>query len=424
MSAALEKPKLFPENRQFVLFALVMLCIIVLRLFFEYLAYEAFVSKPFYYTHAEVMDAYIKTKEDKRYWVLKLKSDEGLIFYTTSHAKESFQHTRLRLQIFPNKSIRFWDYLGTFYVKSRIKDIKKLPASFKDRVLEKVAAQHQEPVLASFYNGIFFATTIDRSIRDKINMLGVSHVVSLSGFHLSILWGVVYGLILLFYRPLQQRYFPYRFSLFDVGLVAILFLGFYVWFVDYPPALVRSYAMVFVGWVIVLMGMELLSFTFLATIVLVVPALFPSMLVSLSFWLSVAGVFYIFLVLQYSKSLKTWIISLLLIPFGIFALMLPIVHPVFGVTSGYQLLSPFLSMVFVPFYPLVIVLHLVGYGNLFDSALLWLFALPQQSSEHFLPVWSLLVYVALSVWAIWNKKVFYGVCGVALLYTFYLFLFV
>lgn len=85
MSAALEKPKLFPENKQFVLFGFVLVCVIVVRLFIEYLAYEAFISKPFYYTHADVMDAYIKTKEDKRYCVLKLKSDEGYVFYTTRH---------------------------------------------------------------------------------------------------------------------------------------------------------------------------------------------------------------------------------------------------------------------------------------------------------------------------------------------------
>ena len=102
--------------------------------------------------------------------------------------------------------------------------------------------------------------------------------------------------------------------------------------------------------------------------------------------------------------------------------MLPIVHPVFR--SVYQLLSPFLSMVFVPFYPSVIVLHCLGFGDWFDGALLWLFALPQQSSEHLLPVSSLVVYVGISVWAIWSKKAFYLLCVLALVYAFYLFVFV
>jgi competence protein ComEC len=107
----------------------------------------------------------------------------------------------------------------------------------------------------------------------------------------------------------------------------------------------------------------------------------------------VAGVFYIFLLLQYSKSVKTWIISLIFIPLGIFVLMLPIVHTVFPVTSGYQLLSPLLSLLFIPFYPLVMGLHLLGLGSLFDTGLLALFALPKSSTESLLPVWAILGYI-------------------------------
>jgi competence protein ComEC len=182
--------------------------------------------------------------------------------------------------------------------------------------------------------------------------------------------------------------------------------------------------MVLVGWMVLLLGMELLSFTFLATTVLMLVALFPSLLVSLSFGLSVAGVFYIFLLLQYSKGVKPWRITLILIPWGIFILMLPIVHSVFGVTSLYQLLSPLLSLLFVPFYPLVMGLHLLDLGNLFDTALVSLFSMPQESGEALLPSWMLCVYSGLSVGAIWSKNLFWSAVGVASLYMVYLFVFV
>jgi len=253
-------------------------------------------------------------------------------------------------------------------------------------------------------------------------MLGVSHLVALSGFHLGILWGLIYGLLLFLYRPLQQKFFPYRHALFDVGLVVMTFLAFYLWFVDFPPSLVRSYAMVFVGWVVLPLGIELLSFTFLTSILLTLVVLFPSLLVSLGFWLSVAGVFYIFLLLQYTKNYNKWMITLLFIPFGIFILMLPVVHHIFGVTSGYQLLSPLLSLLFIPFYPLVMVLHLVGFGGVLDSPLLWLFSLPNESTDNLLPLWAMLGYVGLSLGAIWSRKLFYGVIGVALGYGMYLFI--
>lgn len=418
----LEKPKLFPQKKEFLWVVGTLIFIISIRLFFQYDSYTSFISKPFYYTKATVLTAYEKSKHGKRYKVLKLKSDEGFTFYTTTHKKENFQHKRLRLQLFPNDSIGFTDYLGTFYVKSKMKHQEKLTPSVKENVLQKVALQHESKHLQDFYNAIFFATPLDKYLRESIAKLGVSHLVALSGFHLSILWGVVYGVLLLLYRPLQQAWFPYRHALFDVGMVAMVVLGMYVWFVDFPPSLLRSYAMVLVGWSVLLLGMELLSFTFLTTILLTLMALFPSLLVSLSFWFSVAGVFYIFLLLQYVQKSNKWLISLLFIPWGIFILMLPVVHTFFGVTSVYQLISPLLSLLFVPFYPLVILLHLLGIGDIFDDVLLWLFSLPKESVEAFLPLWMMLGYMGLSIGAIWYRKLFYIVLVLALLYGFYLFI--
>jgi competence protein ComEC len=424
MGLALEKPRLFPELKSFIYFSLALLVLLVFRLAFEYKQYHTFIAKPFYYINAIVITSYEKTKNDKHYTVLKLKSDEGFTFYTTSHRRENFNDKRLRLQIFPNKSMEFKDYLGTFYVKSKIKFQEKIPKTVKDKLHHFVSMQHHENTLGSFYNAIFFATPIEVKLREKIALLGVSHLVALSGFHLGILWGLVYGLLLLFYKLLQQKYFPYRHALFDVGLVSMGILGIYVWFVGFPPSLLRSFAMVFVGWGILLLGMELLSFTFLASVFLVLSVLFPSLLVSLSFWLSIAGVFYIFLLLQYTKKWNKWFITLGVIPVGIFILMLPIVHTVFGVTSGYQLLSPLLSILFIPFYPLVMVLHLVGWGGILDEVLLGIFSLPSKSTEHLVPWWALVMYLGLSFASIRSKKAFYILLIFAMLYFIYLFIFI
>jgi len=204
--------------------------------------------------------------------------------------------------------------------------------------------------------------------------------------------------------------------------VSMLLLGFYVWFVGYPPSLLRSYAMVLIGWSVLLLGMELLSFIFLTSVFLLLAVIFPYLLVSLSFWLSVAGVFYIFLLLQYTKASNKWVITLFYIPIGIFVLMLPIVHAVFPVTSTYQLLSPILSLLFIPFYPLAIFLHLVGIGSLFDEGLMYLFTLPGQVSEHLLPLWMVSMYIVLSIGAIWKRNVFYALLMIAIGYGLYIFM--
>ena len=419
---SLEKPKFYTEKKEFVYTMAFLFILLLARLFFFYQSYIEFTSKPFYFTHATVLNAYEKSKHGKRYTVLKLRADEGFTFYTTTHKKEDFSHKKVRIQIFPNTGIAFKDYLGTFYVKSRIKELIPRSDTVKDLLLSKVAGQHEDASAASFYNAIFFATPIEKSLREKISLLGISHLVALSGFHLTILWGLIYGFLVLLYKPLQQKKFPYRFVLIDVGTVTMLLLGLYLWFVDFPPSLVRSYAMVFAGWAVLCMGIELLSFRFLATIILTILVLFPSLLVSLGFWLSVSGVFYIFLLLQYTRDYSKWSITLMVIPLGIFVLMLPLVHNIFALTSAYQLLSPLLSLIFIVFYPLMMFLHLVNLGGIFDGLLLWLFSLPTISVDHILPFWLGLMYIALSLAAIWNRKFFYLLFGSALAYTGYLFI--
>ena len=415
------KPKVFESRREFLGTVALLLSLIAIRLAFSYEDYREFISKPFYFTHAEVVHSYEKSRHGKAYRVLKLRSDEGYVFYTTTHKKGPFEHTRLRLQLFPNEKIGFGDYMGTFYVKSRIKEVEPLPKGTKAWLMERVASQHENAGLADFYNAIFFATPIGKALREKISLLGVSHLVALSGFHLGILWGLLYGALLLLYRPLQQRRFPYRHALFDVGLLTVLLLGGYLWFVGFPPSLLRSYAMLLLGWLLLLLGIELLSFTLLTTITLLLIALFPSLLFSIGFWLSIAGVFYIFLLLQYTQGQSKWVVSLLVIPLGIFLMMLPVVHTIFTATSPWQLSSPLLSILFIPFYPLVIVLHLVGAGDLLDTLLKGLFTLPQSAETHLFPLWLGVLYLGLSVSAIFERKAFYLLLTAAFLYAAYLF---
>ncbi|MCB4777958.1 MAG: ComEC/Rec2 family competence protein, partial [Sulfurovum sp.] len=149
--------------------------------------------------------------------------------------------------------------------------------------------------------------------------------------------------------------------------------------------------------------------------------LVPSLLVSLGFWFSIIGVFYIYLLLYYAKGWSRWHIMLWIIPLGIFILMLPIVHTFFSATNPWQLISPLLSLLFIPFYPITILLHLFGYGDIFDNALQWLFALPQGSRSALLSVWKAIIYIGLSLVAIKSHKVFYVLFVLALSYALYLF---
>jgi len=399
----------------------VLIVVISIRIGIEYYHYKTFIQKPFFYTNAKVLNIYPKSKNGKSYEILKLHSDNGLIFFTTAFDGNYPIGTTLRVQLFPNKRITFYEYLGYFYIKSRIKSIHRSKKSLKTALMRYIDAQHSDKNISSLYQAIFLATPINKEFRQKISGLGVSHLVALSGFHLGILWSFLYMIFLMLYRPFQQKYFPYRYSLIDVGTLVMILLGAYLYFTGMPPSLLRSYVMLLVGWSVLLMGIELVSFSFLAIVALLILALYPPLMLSISFWLSVSGVFYIFMILEYFKHSNKWLISLLLIPVGIFVLMTPITHMIFETTTRYQLLSPLLSILFIPFYPLSAILHLFGMGGIADKALDWIFSLPNYESSHILPIWLGALYIVTSIAAIRYKLAFITMALFAFGYAGYIF---
>lgn len=395
--------------------------LLFVRLFFLYGEYQNFIAKPFYYTEVDLLQSYEKKGKLKNYTILKLYSPTlNLNFFTRTYRLENPMTQRLRIKLFPDKKMHFFDYLGTSFMHSQIKEEYPLVVNSKSKLLKWVEHQHSTTLMSNFYQAIFFAEPLMKSLRHQVSALGVSHLIALSGFHLAILSTLLFFLLRPLYHFAQKRYFPYRFNLIDIGFMVLLFLAYYVWFVDAPPSLLRSYMMLFVAWVVLFFGMELLSFTFLASIVMLLLVLFPKMLLSLAFWFSVLGVFYIFLLLRYWSHLHRYLITLI-ISFGIFILMLPVVHMIFPIVTPLQLASPFLSLIFSAFYPLSIGLHLMGMGSIFDGVLLWLFTLES-------PVESMLVspvygvgYLLLSLLAVFSKWFFYLLFFIA--FGFFLWLF-
>jgi competence protein ComEC len=369
----------------------------------------------------------MESKPDASYphTLLKIQSDGGLEFYLKNYKELDANVKRVRVQIYPSEKINFPKYISTFFASGKVKEVITKEQTFRDKIVSGIRSQHTNSNIQSLYPAMFFNTPVDKELRDKVVVLGISHLIALSGFNLSILWGVIYGVLWLIYGPLQQRYFPYRYALFDLGLVAIAFLGVYVYMTDFSPSLIRAYLMVVMGWGILLAGLELVSFSFLVLIGALLLAVFPSLMLSLSFWFSMAGVFYIFLILHYNKETNKHLIAWLFIPLGVFAFMQPVVHGFFGATSVYQLLSIPLEFLYIIFYPATMALHLFGLGGVLDNALLALFAFPpQETNESLLPWWALGGYIALGFGAIKYKYLFWVLCAIALGYSIYLFAFV
>ena len=77
----LEKPQLFSSQKSFAFMFTLLIILFLIRLAFLYQNYQTFLSKPFYFTYAEVIYETSKYKNKKEYKVLRLHSNEGLDFF-------------------------------------------------------------------------------------------------------------------------------------------------------------------------------------------------------------------------------------------------------------------------------------------------------------------------------------------------------
>ena len=394
---------------------IILLSLLIIRYLFLYIDYKRLKSANIYYDDAKVVNIY--NKGDKS--LLKLKSSNLTIFTYSKYKAKISEWIRIK---YKTKNLNFISYLRSYFTDAKILEHIEYGLDRTKALRDYINSIHKNSNIASFYNAIFFAKTLNKELREKINALGISHLVAISGFHLSVLWGVIFTIVVLPYKFFQKRYFPWRNRIVDISVVALIFLAIYTLFVGSPPALIRSYFMLLIIAIFIVLGVEILSFELLILAFLFILLIFPKLIVSLSFWLSIGGVFYIFLILRYFGKLKAWIIAIFLVPIGLFIFIYPISHLFFGEVNIYQLLSPILSLIFIPFYPLTIVLHIVGFGDVFDRYLEYIFNLPTYSSYKYTNIWAGMLYILISIFAIFNKIVFLFAFVFALVLTIELFL--
>ncbi len=420
MSFRLSEPTLIEGSYEWRVFLLGASILFLLSLGWRYFEYRQFKSFKKIFVEADVLLQYTKEKNSRKYEVLKLQSEDGLAFFTTSREPiKDLTGRRVRLLLFP-KRVSFYDYLKTPYIPSAIVRVEH-ERSYRMALFEKIKAQHSHPFMEQLYGALFLALPISKELRERVALLGVSHLLALSGFHLGLLWFLIYGALSLLYVPLQRRFFPWRHRVLDLGVVTLLLLGAYLLFTGMPPSLLRAYAMLLVGWLALLFGLELLSFSFLAFCVVLLIALFPELLFSIGFWFSVSGVFFIYQFLQLSEGWPGWS-RFLLINIWLYLMMLPVVHSIFGIFSLYQLLSIPLTILFSVFYPISMLLHILGYGYFADDQLLSLLHMPPASSkaEVFAPLWLLALFVGLGISAVKSRIALYLQAALGL--SFFLFL--
>ena len=404
----IQKVQLFNTKKDFLYFILACGFILFYSLLIEFNNYKNLTRFDSNIISATILKQYEKTKLTKKnklktYQVLKLKAKEDFTFYTT--AKKTFPHSigkKIKLELWAG-DISFYQYMTSFYTFSKIIHTYKSQTP-KQKLNSFIANKHENENITAVYQALYTATTLPKELQTTFSNLGISHLLAISGFHLGVLATILFFLFKLPYKYLQDKYFPYRSYKIDSFIfISIILLG-YLLFLDSPPSLLRSYAMLIIGFILYDRGYKIISMLTLVLTILLLLSLFPRLIFSLGFWLSVSGVFYIFLFLIHFKRLnKIW--QFILVPIWVYLMMLPLSLALFGNFSIYHPLSIIWTSLFTLFYPLSIFAHIINYGNIFDSALQSLINLGQSNYIEVTFGFKLLViHIVLSLLSIYNKN--------------------
>lgn len=392
-----------------------LLAIFVFTLFYELFRFYDFKKEELLVAHGKIVNIYHKENRD----IFKVKTEDFTFFTSTLHPHEHAKNDNIQLTI-NTTSVGFMEFIKGFFVFSF--NVEKSSEQFiQDIFAQKIKTQHQNSEVKELFLALFMAIPLSEVLRDFFATLGVSHLIAISGFHLSVLSLVIYTVLNICYSPLHQQFVPYRNKKFDLTLITAIMLFLYLLLTGFVPSLLRAFVMLLFGFILIRSNIKLLSFETLFYTLLFIIALFPSYAFSLSLWFSIMGVFYIFLFIKYFQDLPK-IPAILLFNFWIFFCFNPIVHYFFEQTSLIQLLSPFITMGFTLFYPFELLLHLIGYGGLFDSVLMLLLQVDLDVYFVSTPFWFFIFYLVISFFSIFYKQAFWILNLLFLLFNLVLFL--
>lgn len=353
------------------LFVLFLLFISSLSLSYEYHNYSQLKRFDDPLIRAEVIDQEVRLIAQQPKTSMKLQLDNGSLCRCVMSPYLRDLRGREVLVELQVKNVTFLDYLSRFNTHASIIEVYP-QLSLKEQWYGHIASMHTDKMMQELYGALFVATPMSQEFQTLVGAMGLSHILSISGYHFGILSIIAYFLLRTPYRWLHNRYFPYRHGNRDLFLMVLGLLFIYLWALEFIPPMVRSFGMIAVGYWLYDRGMKIVSMQTLLITVGLLLGFFPKLFFSLGFWFSSFGVLSIFIFVRYYEGWKPWQIFLAL-HIWCYLVMLPISLAIFGTFGWWHMGSIPLALLFNLYYPAVLVLHLTPWGNLFDPYLIALF---------------------------------------------------
>jgi len=405
------------KNRQFTLI-LILIFILLLNLSYKYMQYLDFKHENIFEAKVEVANIYKKDKYD----ILKLKSS-NFEFFTNVKKGESLNKFDALNIVIDTRKVDFVGYLKGFYTNILYFDKLDRKQTFKDKIINNIKKNHEDERIIELFNALFLAVNVSKELRDVFVNYSITHVIALSGFHLLVLSFVIYWLLYFPYSFFQTRYFPYRNRKFDILLITLAILLYYLILTGIVPSLLRAFIMYCLGIYLLRSNIKILSYMTLVYTFFIVIAFFPQYIFSIGFWFSIFAVFYIYLFIQYFKNYNKF---MLYIFFNIWMFLVfnPIVHYYFPQTSFEQFYSIPITMFFTIFYPVQIIAHIFGVSSYFDEYLKIFIENKINVYNIFTPLYFYILYLLTSFLSIFSKKAFWLLNILMLGFNLYMYLYI
>ena len=403
-------------SKNSLFFTLFLLFVFMINILFNYLSYKELKKEYIFETKAEVLNIYPKEKFD----VIKLKGD-GFEFFASFSKDENIKKLDFLNVVFDTRNITFYTYLKGFFTKILYFERGEKNNSVKEKIIKNIEENHDDFMIRELFNALFLAIPVSSELRDIITAYGIAHVVALSGFHIVVLSFIIYWILYFPYSFLQNRYFPYRNRRFDILLITMAILFYYLLLTDIVPSLLRAFVLFSLGLYLLRSNIKVISYLTLFYTFLIVIALFPQYIFNIGFWFSIFAVFYIYLFIQYFKN-GNKILLYIFFNIWMFLIFNPIVHFFFAQTAIEQFYSIPITIFFTIFYPLEIVAHIFDFSIYFDKFLKIFLENKIYVYEVFTPLYFFILYILFSFFSIWSKKSFFILNILMIGFNFYLYI--
>ena len=402
-------------SKNSLFFTLFLLFVFMINILFNYLSYKELKKEYIFETKAEVLNIYPKEKFD----VIKLKGD-GFEFFASFSKDENIKKLDFLNVVFDTRNITFYTYLKGFFTKILYFERGEKNNSIKEKIIKNIEENHDDFMIRELFNALFLAIPVSSQLRDIITAYGIAHVVALSGFHIVVLSFIIYWILYFPYSFLQNRYFPYRNRRFDILLITMAILFYYLLLTDIVASLLRAFVLFSLGLYLLRSNIKVISYLTLFYTFLIVIALFPQYIFNIGFWFSIFAVFYIYLFIQYFKN-GNKILLYIFFNIWMFLIFNPIVHFFFAQTAIEQFYSIPITIFFTIFYPLEIVAHIFNISYYFDDYLKIFLENKINVYEVYTPLYFFILYILFSFLSIWSKKAFWVLNILMIGFNLYLF---